>query len=251
MKLLPKHMRFTLIELLVVIAIIAILAAMLLPALSQARKQAAIGQTNSNARQLLMGITLYTSDSDGIYPRSRLGGPPDHLMAWDDFIDPYMGNSMDYATKHGQHPTPAPGWIKLLHCSLDEVGRISGRQEYARTFTLNGYKNGSAVPRIFAYDGDPHSMRDSSVEEPSETIGMVEQAKNHNEAFNGGNCIIVGSNFSECTTGYQLTGYIQVNANHHDNGFRNVVGWMDGHTGVEFMPSTLDNGYYLWKSVKP
>ena len=59
---------FTLIELLIVIAIIAILAAMLLPALDQARRRAKSIQCVGNLRQLGAGLSLYVSDSDGILP---------------------------------------------------------------------------------------------------------------------------------------------------------------------------------------
>ncbi|MGB1521018.1 MAG: type II secretion system protein, partial [Limisphaerales bacterium] len=62
------HRGFTLIELLVVIAIIAILASMLLPALSKAKEQSKRAVCKSNQRQIVLTMLMYANDNNQRFP---------------------------------------------------------------------------------------------------------------------------------------------------------------------------------------
>ncbi len=87
--------RFTLIELLVVIAIIAILAAMLLPALNLAREHAKSVKCAANLKQIGTGVTFYADAYDGWLPIKQKAGTDSiqgqYTAAWKYEIAPYLG----------------------------------------------------------------------------------------------------------------------------------------------------------------
>src|SRR5207249_155999 len=88
---------FTLIELLVVIAIIAILAAMLLPALSKAKTRAEAISCMSNTKQMMTADHMYTSDNNERFPGAFHGGSAQSPIP-DDPRGPWVVGWLEWGT---------------------------------------------------------------------------------------------------------------------------------------------------------
>jgi prepilin-type N-terminal cleavage/methylation domain-containing protein/prepilin-type processing-associated H-X9-DG protein len=143
-----KDQGFTLIELLVVIAIIALLAAMLLPALSRSKASARRIICVNHLKQLALATVMYVADNESYYPSSN---SPDK---WPQAIRPGYEN------------------LRILVCPEDKaIPNVATNPASAdlapRSYLINAWTDYfDLLPQPVAFETMPESV----VEQPSETI---------------------------------------------------------------------------------
>lgn len=203
---------FTLIELLVVIAIIAILAAMLLPALATAKDKAHGANCLSNMKQWALAGVLYAGDNEDSIPRDGMGAngqyPGDRGASrdpngWFNRLPEYMAekplsnytaNATSSAIQNSQiNPYPG-GKGKIWHCPSarmtgGELSQVSGAGiqgffSYVMNIDLKKSDASGVSGPTYTY---PKMPRLGNLQKPSAVVYMTDSVFSSTEGFSAGN----------------------------------------------------------------
>jgi prepilin-type N-terminal cleavage/methylation domain-containing protein len=180
---------FTLIELLVVIAIIAILAALLLPALNRAKLKATEAACLSNQRQLIIAWKMYAADNNDAIVGLEPGindtwewrvATSDPKVATDPSLSSLSGNdrnikmiqlSFQYGPLFPYAPNPG-----IIHCPGDLRSKMPGSQFAYDSYSGTGYLNGSYRVLGGAVEQANVIYKEGQILHPSDRIVWLEEA---------------------------------------------------------------------------
>ena len=200
-----------------VIAIIAILAAMLLPALQNARERARATSCLNNLKQHGLGATQYVNDSDDYYPRRGAGGTDN--VYFTHLIGPYIG-APTTARADGLPTYPTDKVIEVFRCPSDQTPPFSAVNVFIAGAGGWSYTTNSDITGVTTVNGISYACKVSQVKKPSQKYLVPESC------FNATG--VVGSSVSRI--GYRHPGPNQVaSAAAAPANLASNVAFADGH----------------------
>ena len=210
---------FTLIELLVVIAIIAILAAMLLPALNSARMKAYGANCGGNLKQHGTAVAMNNDTYDGYYPvdNAASGGQGYGFAHWKWQLSPFLGITVeDYqldSTKGSQQIELAKGAFACPAFRPEDPAALATLPLFGGGYGYNGYAyaeiNGVRVSIGMGYIG--LYVKSSRVTMPSETITTGDASDNTDNNVRQHAFLYTPANLATIGVGTKHSSKMQVN----------------------------------------
>ena len=235
----PNKMRaFSLVELLVVIAIIAVLAALLLPALNRAKAQSQRAVCTSNLRQIDLGIRIYSDEANDSAP--ALGQGQKIWIRYRELLQSYLGLKGP--------PSPQD---KVFACPADtfyyRFNRANGTMTYTpqshcaqsnflySSYEFNGGNQATNIdPAIFGVSSLPgiSGRKLTTIKHPARTLLISEASAFLPHSWHAPQPVL------HDPRGFIVPAF---------NNAKNVVGYVDGHVSyikIFWNSSTNVSGYY-------